>query len=321
MDTTEQRSLAILWNRASGWGDSHSSDSDQVCAQVASLLASDGSSVAVQQIERGFDIREESKTIAAGGADVLIAAGGDGTINAVASALIHQQTALGVIPAGTLNHFARDLGIPLDPQAAAGAILHGRVIQVDAAAVNDRIFINNAVLGLFPNYRTAREAWDRHGFGGSRVGRFIGTVAAWWTVFWRLPHLQVSFHAEGRERRLRTPFILVGNNEHQMTGLSLGKRTRLDSGLLWVYAMRPCSRWQLLRLMVKVLLGHTPRESLFHVFSASRLTIDCKRRRVGVGVDGEMVRMMAPLHFQSLPGALRVLAPPSNPAADVTEHT
>lgn len=316
METTQQRSLAILWNRSSGW-----SDSDRVRALVASVLSSDGSSVDVRQIERGQNILEESKAIAAAGTDVLIAAGGDGTVNAAASALIHQRTALGVIPAGTLNHFARDLAIPLDAEEAAHAMLDGRIIQVDAAAVNDRVFINNAVLGLFPNYRKAREAWDRHGFGGTRLGRFIGTVAALWRVFWRVPHLQVTFQLEGREQKLRTPFVLVGNNEHQMTGLSLGKRARLDSGQLWVYALRPCSRWQLLRLMVRVLLGRTPRESIFKVFPASKLTIDCKRRSVGVGVDGEMVRMKAPLHFQSLPGALRVLAPAGFPLVTSAERS
>ena len=191
-----------------------------------------------------MNIQEESKAIVASGADVLIAAGGDGTINAAASALVHQRTALGVIPAGTLNHFARDLEIPLDPEEAAQVLVGGRIIQVDAAAVNGRVFINNSVLGLFPKYRVAREAWERHGFGSTRVGRFIATVAAVLKVFWRLPHLIVSLDVEGQRRTLRTPFVLVGNNEHRMEGLALGKRTRLDAGALWVYVMRPCSRWQ-----------------------------------------------------------------------------
>src|SRR5438270_9553459 len=136
MATTQQRSLAVLWNRSSGW-----SDSDRVRALVESALSSDGSSVDIRQVEHGMNIVEESKAIAAGGADVLVAAGGDGTINAAASALIRQPTALGVIPAGTLNHFARDLGIPLDPEEAAHAMREGRIIQVDAAAVQDRVLL------------------------------------------------------------------------------------------------------------------------------------------------------------------------------------
>lgn len=309
MDTTHHRSLALLWNSSSGW-----SDSDEARQMVETVLGTNGSNISVQQVERGMNVPEVSKGLAASGPDVLVAAGGDGTINAAASALIHQKTALGVIPAGTLNHFARDLQIPLDAEEAARAVISGRVVQVDAAAVNGRVFINNSVLGLFPNYRSVREAWERHGFGSTRVGRFIATVAACLKVFWRLPHLTISFEIEGgRRRTLRTPFVLVGNNEHRMQGWALGERSSMDSGKLWVYAMRPCSRWRLLRLVIGLVFGRSPRESIFEVFPASRLTIDSKKRRIGVGIDGEMVRMLAPLHYECLPGALRVVAPASYP--------
>ena len=110
MNTVQQQICALLWNRSSGW-----SDSDEVRRKLESILSSGGARVDVKQVERGMNIQEESNAIVASGADVLIAAGGDGTINAAACALVHQRTALGVIPAGTLNHFARDLEIPLEP--------------------------------------------------------------------------------------------------------------------------------------------------------------------------------------------------------------
>ncbi len=309
--SVHQRSLALLWNGSSGW-----SDSDRSRMAVESILSGDGSHLDVRQFKRGMNILEESKALAAAGAEVLFAAGGDGTINAVASALIHRPTALGVIPAGTLNHFARDLEIPLDAEEAARVLMDGRIIQVDAGAVNDRIFINNAVLGLFSSYRRARVALDRQGLGGYRLGRFIATVAALAKVFWRLPHLTVSLEVQGRNRTMRTPFVLVGNNEHRMEGLGLGSRNSLSEGKLWIYAMRPCSRWQLLRLTLGLILGRAPRASLFEVFAASHLTIGSKRRRIGVGIDGDLERMNTPLHFESLPGALRVLAPSSNSALE-----
>jgi diacylglycerol kinase family enzyme len=308
MNTVQQQSRVLLWNRSSGW-----SDSDEIRRKLESILSSGGARVDVKEVERGMNIQEESNATVASGADVLIAAGGDGTINAAASALVHQPTALGVIPAGTLNHFARDLTIPLEPEEAARALVEGRTIQVDAAAVNGRVFINNSVLGLFPNYRVAREAWERHGFGSTRVGRFVATLAAVVKVFWRLPHLTVSLEVEGRRRTLRTPFVLVGNNEHRMEGLALGKRTRLDAGALWVYVLRPCSRWQLLRMIVGLITRRAVREDIFEIFRASHVTIDSKRRRIGVGIDGEMVRMHAPLHYECLPGALRVVVPASYP--------
>jgi diacylglycerol kinase family enzyme len=303
---TVQQSRALLWNRSSGW-----SDSDEIRRKLESILSSGGARVYVKQVERGMNIQEESNAIVASGADLLIAAGGDGTINAAASALVHQSTALGIIPAGTLNHFARDLEIPLEPEEAAQVLVDGRIIQVDAAAVNGHVFINNSVLGLFPNYRVAREAWERNGFGSTRIGRFVATVAAVLKVFWRLPHLTVSFNVEGRGRTLRTPFILVGNNEHRMEGLALGKRTRLNAGALWVYVMRPCSRWRLLRMILGLITGRALREDIFEIFRASHLTIDSKRRRIGVGIDGEMVRLQTPLHYECLPGALQVVVPTS----------
>jgi diacylglycerol kinase family enzyme len=310
MNTVQQQSSALLWNRSSGW-----SDSDEIRRKLESILASGGARVYVKQVERGKNIQEASKAIVASGADLLIAAGGDGTINAAASALVHQSTALGVIPAGTLNHFARDLEIPLEPEKAAQVLVDGRIIQVDAAAVNGKVFINNSVLGLFPNYRVAREAWERHGFGRTLIGRFVGMLAAVFKVFWRLPHLTLSFNVEGRARTLRTPFILVGNNEHRMEGLALGKRTRLNAGALWVYVMRPCSRWRLLRMILGLITGRSLREDIFEMFRASHLTIDSKRRRIGVGIDGEMVRLQTPLHYQCLPGALKVVVPSSYPSA------
>ncbi|HEX4167817.1 MAG TPA: diacylglycerol kinase family protein [Bryobacteraceae bacterium] len=261
-----------------------------------------------------MDIQKESNAVVASGAHVLIAAGGDGTINAAASALLHEPTALGVIPAGTLNHFARDLEISLEPEEAAQVLVDGRIVHVDAAAVNGRVFINNSVLGLFPNYRVAREAWERHGFGSTRVGRFVAAVAAVLKIFWRLPHLTVSFDLEERRRTFRTPFVLVGNNEHRMEGLALGKRIRLDAGALWVYVLRPCSRWRLLRMIFGLITGRAPREDVFEVFRASHVTIDSQRRRIGVGIDGEMVRMHTPLHYECLPGALRVVVPASYPS-------
>jgi diacylglycerol kinase family enzyme len=218
---------------------------------------------------------------------------------------------LGVLPAGTLNHFARDLEIPLELSEAARVLLSGHVIEVDAASVNGRVFINNAVLGLFPNYRAIKEGWERRGFDRTRVGRWIAMLAGILGVFWRLPSIFVRLQVGAETRQFRTPFVLVANNEHQMEGLAVGKRSSLNGGQLWVYIMRPRGRWKLLWMIAGLLLGRTPRESLFDIYQASELTIESRRHKIGVGVDGEIVRISTPLEFRSLPRALRVIAPPS----------
>lgn len=103
--------------------------------------------------------------------------------------------------------------------------------------------------------------------------------------------------------------MLVGNNEHRMQGWALGERAILDGGLLWIYVMRPHTRWQLLVRVIGVLLGRAPRESLFEIFSAPRVVIESSRRQLGVGVDGGLVLLNTSLCYESLPRALRVLAP------------
>jgi YegS/Rv2252/BmrU family lipid kinase len=306
MDQPERRSFTVLWNASSGWD-----EKTEAAETVREILSAEGRTVDMRRVERGVDLCGESGQIAGSDTDVLVAAGGDGTLNAAASALIHQPTALGVLPAGTLNHFARDLDIPLELSEAARLLVSGRVVPVDAASVNGRVFINNAVLGLFPNYRAIKDAWERRGFGRTRVGRWIAMLAGMLGVVWRLPSVHVRFQVEGETRQFRTPFVLVGNNEHQMEGFALGRRSSLNEGRLWVYIMRPRSRWKLLGMIVGLLLGRAPRESVFEIYQASQLTIESRRRRVGIGVDGEIVKMTPPLEFRSLPGSLRVIVPPS----------
>lgn len=302
--TEDTRALALLWNDASGWD-----HGDRERQSVESTLAADHPGISVQHVPDGSALSELSESLVASGTDVVVAAGGDGTINAVASALAHRTAALGVIPAGTLNHFARDLHIPLDPEQAAHALANGGTIQVDLGEVNGRIFVNNSVLGLFPNYRFTKEAWERRGFGKTAARRLIAKMAGLLRVFWRLPHLNLTVETEAGVRQLRTPFVLIGNNDHRMEGLAFGRRDTLSDGCLWVYAMRPCTRWGLLKMLAGLILGRVKRSSVFHVLQTSRVRIDSKPRRIGVGLDGEMVRMVAPLEYRSLPRALRVITP------------
>jgi diacylglycerol kinase family enzyme len=296
--------MVLLWNDASGWD-----EKGEQRTSIEATLAGGNVDLQVQRVQDGRRLQQMAREIVSSGADVLVAAGGDGTINAAASALVHQRTALGVIAAGTLNHFARDLHIPLEPEEGARAVLDSGVLRVDAAEVNGHVFINNSVLGLFPNYRSTKEAWERRGFGKTMAGRLIAGLAGMLRVFWRLPHLSVEIQVDGGTRRLRTPFVLIGNNEHQMQGFALGRRATLTDGHLWVYAMRPCTRWQLVRMLAGLVLGRMARHSVFEIFRTTRLRIDAKPRRIGVGVDGEMVRMVAPLEYRALPGALRVITP------------
>jgi len=306
----QPESTALVWNSSSGWADSQAK-----AEAIRAILSSRGSAVDVIEVKEGLDIVTAVKRALDAGTATVIAAGGDGTVNAVASALLYRRASLGIIPAGTLNHLARDLKLPLDEEEAARGLVAASETSIDAAMVNGHVFVNNSVLGFFPYYRGIREKLERCCLGSSKPGRFVAVLLGLCVALWRLPRLTVSYDVNGTQRSLRTPFVLVGNNEHRMQGWALGARTVLNSGCLWIYVMRPHTRWQLLTRVIRVLLGRMPRESLFEVFSGERITIESTRRRLGVGVDGEVVELNTPLRYESLPGALRVLIPRSEAAS------
>lgn len=132
-------------------------------------------------------------------------------------------------------------------------------------------------------------------------------------VFRFNPSFTVRLIVDGREVVRRTPYILVANNEHQMEGYQLGHRSSIDRGLLWVYLMRPLSRWGLVRLAFSVLFGRFRKSDDLETFVASSVEVVTRRKRLGVALDGDVTRLRTPLHYRSLPAALAVLAPSESP--------
>ena len=299
-----KRPVTVLWNMRSGWD-----EGEREAEAVRQVLAEVDPDLKFQKLDKGHDIVQQCKDCLDSGSQVLVAAGGDGTVNAVASALVNKPAALGVIPAGTLNHFARDLAIEIDPEKAARQLAAGHEVTVDVGSVNGRIFINNSVLGIYPVYRAAREAYEARGLGKTAVGRFFAVLGGILRVFWRVPHMTVRLEINGQTRVMRTPFVLIANNEHELEEWRIGRRRSLREGHLWVYVMRRSSRWSLLRFFVSFIFGRFSRKNAFEEFRVRELRIETKRKRIGVGVDGEIVPMQSPLEYRSLPQALRVIAP------------
>jgi diacylglycerol kinase family enzyme len=299
-----KRPVTVLWNVRSGW-DEGEREAEAVCH----VLAEVDPNLKFQKLDKGHDIVQQCKDCLDSGSQVLVAAGGDGTINAVASVLINKPAALGVIPAGTLNHFARDLAIEIDPEKAARQFADGHEVMVDVGWVNGRIFVNNSVLGIYPVYRAAREAYEARGLGKTSIGRFLAVLGGILRVFWRVPHMAVRLVVNGQTRVMRTPFVLIANNEHELEEWRIGRRTSLSKGHLWVYVMRKSSRWSLLRFFVSFILGRFSKKDAFEEFRVRELRIETRRKRIGVGVDGEIVQMQSPLEYRSLPKSLRVIAP------------
>ena len=238
--------------------------------------------------------------------EMIVAGGGDGTISLVASALIGSGKVLGVLPLGTLNHFAKDLRIPIDFEEAAQNLVSGSQVEVDVGEVNGRVFLNNSTLGLYPTLVREREKQQRLGWG--KWPAFVWAAIA---ALRRYPFVSVRVIVEGKPLTTRTPFVFVGNNPYVMERLNVGTRERLDAGELSLYMTRRTGRMGLVRLAIRALLGRLRDEKDFMAISARELTITTKSSRARVAFDGEIDILKTPLEYRIRPRVLSVVVPAS----------
>jgi diacylglycerol kinase family enzyme len=241
--------------------------------------------------------------------DAVVAAGGDGTVSTVASALADKDKPLGVLPRGTLNHFAKDLGVPLPLKEAAAVIAQNNVRCVDLGDVNGRTYINNSSIGLYPHIVRERENL-RQRLGGNK---WIAMLVAAMRVFRRHPTVRVRIGVGDQTVLRTTPFVFVGNNKYEINGTNLGRRQRLDEGELCVYFTNRTGRFGLLRLALRALFGRLEQAKDFDAMSLGEVWIETSRKRLRVALDGEVIQLAPPLHYRIRPASLRVIAPPPPP--------
>jgi YegS/Rv2252/BmrU family lipid kinase len=273
---------------------------------VEEAFASCGAEARVRLAREGKELTELASAAVSNGARAVVAGGGDGTVGAVASALVGTGKALGVLPLGTLNHFAKDLRIPLEVKEAARNVCEGRAVLVDVGEVNGRIFINNSGLGLYPHIVRHREKLQER----EALGKWSAFVRAALAVLRRYPFLNVRLNADGKEIIRRTPFVFVGNNEYEVEGTQIGARARLDEGRLSLYVAHHTGRLGLIRLALRALFGRLRQSKDFDALSVEEIWVETRKpKRLYVATDGEVNVMTTPLHYRVLPGALRVIVP------------
>ena len=300
-------SVTCILNGAAG-----SCEVEEASRALGRVFTERGTAVRIVLPKPGDDLTRLAHEAVQEHAPLLVVGGGDGTIGAVAGALVGSGTVLGVLPLGTLNHFARDLGIPLDLDGALETLLHGTVRRVDVGEVNGRVFLNNSGLGLYPHL--VRERQTQQGRGWSKWPAFL---YAFWAVFWRHRRLRLRLQWDGGDPvPCRTPFAFVGNNAYVVEGLDMGRRLRLDAGRLCVYTAHQAGRRELVRLVVQALLGRLPPGAL-DTMEVTELRIQARKRKLNVSTDGEVHRMTTPLQYRIVPAALQVMAPASASATSV----
>ena len=292
---------AVILNASSG-----TDDKEKAREILANTFASRNAEARISLAKSGEEIIELARNAVRDNCQPIIAGGGDGTINAVASVLVDTDRTLGVLPLGTLNHFAKDLKIPLDVEAAARVCLEGREAKVDVGEVNGRIFLNNSSLGLYPSIVRHREKQQEQ-LGRGKWPAFIWATL---TMLKRYPFLSVRLSTDDERMIRHTPFVFIGNNEYEMESFNVGARSCIDAGQLSLYVAHRTGRLGLLRLAWRALFGGLRDEEDFNAMCTKEVWIETRRpKRLRVATDGEVTIMTTPLHYRVRPGALRVLVP------------
>jgi diacylglycerol kinase family enzyme len=295
-----QGHIAVVLNATSGQG-----STPKVAEQLKEIFAEAGRNARITLAKGGSEINAAMRRAAGPGCEALVVGGGDGTINCGASAAIERGIPLGVLPLGTLNHFAKDLAIPLELDEAAKVVLGGVVCQVDVGEVNGRIFLNNSSLGAYPAIVRLRDKYR-----ATVGGKWIAALWAGLTVLRRRPFMAVRIVAEGETIIRRTPLVLVGNNEYRMSGFQAGTRESLARGQLALYVLNAEQRPGLLRLAWEVLRKGAEQVKEVDLITVEEATVETRRHRLQVATDGEVFSLASPLNYRIRPGALRVFVPP-----------
>ena len=291
--------IEVIVNSSSGSG--HEEGIEKTLAQAFKAAGVDAR---ISMARTGSEVIALAQRAARGDAEVVVAGGGDGTISSVASAVIDTNKLLGVLPFGTMNHFAKDLGIPLDLAAAVETIAAGHQTEVDVGEVNGHVFINNSSLGLYPIIIHKRQKQQRLGWG-----KWPAYVWAAFAVLRRYPFLSVRVAVDSAELNSHTPFVFIGNNKYEMETLNIGRRAHLDKGELSLYMTNRTGRLGLVRLALRALLSGLHQEKDFVALCTKEIWIETRHKHLRVALDGEVTRIVPPLNYRAHPRALRVLTP------------
>lgn len=228
--------------------------------------------------------------------NVIVTVGGDGTLSAVAGILAGTKAVFAPIAGGTLNHFSKDIGVDQDLETALRNVTKRRLHVVDTATCNERLFLNNSSIGLYPSSLQVRERFE-----GS-IGKWLAAILAGFHAFFSLTTYKVKIN----NKMIDTPFVFVGNGVYDISVPGTAQRTNVHHGTLSVFVAKTVSRWKLLRIALLAILGRAAMLDDFDVFTIKSLTISSHRTKLSVAVDGELTRESTPLKYEIKPKSLRV---------------
>jgi YegS/Rv2252/BmrU family lipid kinase len=283
-------------------------------ASLGEMFAAAGMRFTIDDSD-AIPLADRIKSAIEGPADTIVAAGGDGTVLAVAEALVGSDKPLAVLPLGTFNGLARDLRLPLELKAAIDVLPSLEPTAIDVAEMNGRPFLHNVLIGLIPNIAVGRE-YVRHKPG---LGAMLGFIRFFLRRLARSRRIALALQAEDQPARVeRLQTIMIANNSYEQRFGRFMTRRRIDRGTLTVYIIRSLKLGDVVRLAISMSLGRWRDDPVIEYESAKRLVITSKKARLPLTMDGEILIEDTPLVFTVRPKSLQVLAPPQARPADAT---
>jgi len=289
--------IPVLVNRSGGTA---SSRGDKLGPELEAAFNEAGVSVELHLVE-GEEL--EATLLKVVDRPLVVIGGGDGTLGRMAGILAEKGTMLGILPLGTRNHLARELGIPLDIPGAAKLIAAGTVRAIDLARVNGEPFINNASIGLYPQLVREREQRS--------TPKWIAAIPASFAALRRIKHhrLHLTMPGRAKDSDIVTPMLFVGNNHYALEAGQIGKRDALDGGILSIYAVASRRRLALIGFAIRTLFGRADRHDFAALGDTPSFEVRGRSDDIDIALDGEVMTLEMPLRFECQAGALKVVAP------------
>ncbi len=314
----QPKQVSLILNRHAG---QQMLDGEQLVTQLTDYFTQQGCEVHLYQPDDADTfaqaiaqaLQQHAVQAEIGQAGVLVAAGGDGTLNAVAHRLWQAQqhtpalqaVTLGIIPLGTFNYVARALQIPLDPLQAAAVIVQGQPRRIHIGCVNQYIYLNNAAIGLYPSLIQQRER-DNQRFGRYR---WVAALSGLTVLLKQHHRLKLRMLVDGQSTALLTPMLFFGNNQLQLADFNLNIADCAAQGKLAAFAMQRVSRWQMLGLLASLQIGRFEQAPAVQCYCADRIQIDTGTHQMKLAIDGEVVTVNTPLNFSVAKHALKIMVP------------
>jgi len=292
----------LVLNR--GGGTLRTMDLDSFCRRAEAIFAAAGHACTCSVVA-GDAVEEALRAAAASDAEAIVAGGGDGTISAAATVAFESGKPLGVLPAGTMNLFARALGVPLDLEAALAAIAHGTVDRIDIATANGRPFVHQFGVGIHARLVRIR---DQMVFR-SRIGKLLASLRAISAAVVDPPRFTADFIIAGRQTERLVSGIVVSNNRLDNAPVPVAEK--LDGGVLGVYVAGSVTTGELVNLLFDILAGRWRANQIVSEIEVPtlRLHFPKRKRKTFAVIDGELIPLASVVDLRIEPGALPVIRP------------